>query len=235
MTPEMEGIPVKGTIVYWTPPSGYSLEERERREAIVRRYVPDDFTLTTVAMRDAPPFLEKREDYEQAVKIATRELAALDLTGVDALVLAGAIDPALAQLRALASVPVIGPGEAAMYLGSILRKPLSIVTVDGPAAQQAEHFLAVTAVKPTIASIRHIDTPIRVIVGNIDAAVEAVRRECRAAVEHDGAGTLYLGAMTLATLGISEQLRREIGVPVLDPARVAIRTAVECVRARRES
>lgn len=232
MTTTRKGHVVKRTIVFWTPPSGYSAEERQRREAIVRQYVPDDFTLKTVAMRDAPPFLEKREDYERAVRIAAAELEALDLSGVDALVLAGAIDPALAQLRQLTPVPVIGPGEAAMYLGSILRKPLSIVTVDAPAAQQTEHFLAVTAVKPTIVSIRHIDTPIRVIVSNIDAAAEALRRACRVAIEKDGAGALYLGAMTLATLGISEDLRRDLGVPVLDPAQVAIRTAVECVRAR---
>lgn len=222
---------VTRTILYWTPPSGYSAAERARREAIVRRYVPDGFTLRTVAMQQAPPFLETAADYARAVAIAAQELQMLDLSGVDALVLAGAIDPALAQLRTLTSVPLIGPGEAAMYLGAILGKPLSIVTVDAAAARQTEHFLACTTVKPAIVSIRHIDTPIRVIVENLEAAREAVRRECRAAVR-DGAGAIYLGAMTLAMLGISGELRRENGVAVLDPAAVAIRTAVECVRAR---
>ena len=40
-----------------------------------------------------------------------------------------------------------------------------------------------------------------------------------------GADTLVLGCMSMAFLGVAERLSEELGVPVVNPARTALKTA----------
>ena len=71
----------------------------------------------------------------------------------------------------------------------------------------------------------------RRVVGDLEGGREAVRREARAAVEEDGAGTIMLGAMTLGTLGMAQELRDDLGVPVINPVEAAIHAAVAATAA----
>jgi allantoin racemase len=114
-----------------------------------------------------------------------------------------------------------------MYLASIVGRPLSIVTVDEHAVHAAEGFLAQTVRKPQIVSVRSMDVPVRQIVDDRARGAEALEREARLAVSQDGAQAIYLGSMTLGTLGVAERLRADLGVPVFDPIRIVARAALE--------
>jgi Asp/Glu/hydantoin racemase len=117
-----------------------------------------------------------------------------------------------------------------MYVGSIIGAPLSIVTLDEWAVEMARTLIETLAVKPPIASIRAIGMPARQIVDDLKAARAATIREARNAVGDDGAAAIYLGAMTLGTLEVDVPLRRELGVPVLNPVQIAFGTAVQYLR-----
>ena len=67
---------------------------------------------------------------------------------------------------------------------------------------------------------------------DLEAGRSALMREASAAVHEDGAKALYLGCMTLTTLGLGEQLRQELGVPIFDPIRISLRMAVEVIESR---
>ena len=57
-----------------------------------------------------------------------------------------------------------------------------------------------------------------------DDSYGAVRAGCEAAIGA-GADTLILGCMSMAFLGVAERLSTELEVPVLNPARTALKAA----------
>ena len=219
------------TIGWCIPITGFTEDEKTRRREIIEKWLPDDVKVDIVAIQGGPRFVDQRSDFGTAEKAGASFLATIDPKAYDVLISAGAIDPGLETLRAASPVPVIGPGEAAMYLGAVIGQPLSIVTIDEHAVAVSKELVSHVSVKPKIVSIRSIEMPARVIVEDLPRAREATLREARAAVRDDGARALYLGAMTLGTLGVDEILRRELRVPVINPIQIALATAVQCLRA----
>lgn len=217
-------------IVYLTPTGGYSAAEQSRREALLRQYLPADCTLEMDTLPRAPEFFDRPDDFDDMVRKAGEAIAAYG-EGVAAVIAGGAIDPGLPDIRARAHVPVVGAGEASLFVAAILRRPLSVVTTDAGGVAVAREFVRRTATKPEVVSVRSMDVPVRQIMADPDAGKAALRREARLAVQHDGAGAVYLGAMTLGTLGLDEDLRRELEVPVLNPLPIAVAAAVAVARA----
>jgi allantoin racemase len=122
-----------------------------------------------------------------------------------------------------------------MYLAAINGRPLSIVTVDEHAVPVSHAMLSRLVIKPPIASVRHIGVPVRQLVQDRSAGVAAVEREARRAVEEDRAEAIYLGSMTLGTLGVDDMLRQKLGVAVFNPMRIATNAAVQLLIARGRS
>lgn len=217
------------------PISGLSAEELSRRERVVRSHLPPDLTAEIVTSAASPKFLDAQQHFGDAVDAAVEFFRSIDPEEFAVVVSAGALDPGLARARAACPVPVIGPGEASLYLASIFGRPLSIVTVDEFAVVATHEFLAEVAVKPPIASVRSMDLPVRLMVDDLALGLETLLRECRLAVSEDGAEALFLGSMTLGTLGVTETLQQSLGVPVFDPMRIAINAAAQCVYAIRST
>jgi allantoin racemase len=197
---------------------------------LLEAMLPSGIHLEAVSL-PGPEFLDRAEHFDQAIAAAAEWAATIPAGRYDVLVSAGALDPGLPQLRQLAPVPVVGPGEASLFIGFVLNRPLAIVTVDEYAVAKTHDFVRQTAVKPEIISIRSIDFPVRRIVSDLDGGRAALRREARQAVTADGAQSIMLGAMTLGTLGIAQDIREELGVPVINPLEAALSAAVATVRA----
>ena len=58
-----------------------------------------------------------------------------------------------------------------------------------------------------------------------DAAVEKMREQGRLAVEQDGADVIVLGCMSMGFLDVAELLTADLGVPVINPSRAALKVA----------
>ena len=218
-------------IGYCIATRGYTPAEHERRRSIMAQWLPDDVEVEVVVVDGGPEFLDRRADFGKAVDAAEALLSAIDPARYDVLISAGAIDPGLARFRSHSPVPVVGPGEASMYVASLMGLPLSIVTVDEHAVAVAHEMIDALQVKPQVVSVRAIDMPVRQIVGDLDAARASLLRECTAASHEDGARVVYLGAITLGSLGVDDAIRRDAGLRVLNPIQVALATAIQCIRA----
>jgi Asp/Glu/hydantoin racemase len=213
------------------PISGFSADELSRRERVVRSHVPRGVTADIVTSPASPKFLDKQQHFGEAVDAAVEFFRNVDAEEYGVVVSAGALDPGLARAREACPVPVIGPGEASLYLASIFGRRLSIVTVDEFAVVATHEFLAEVAVKPPIASVRSMDLPVSRMVNDLTLGRETLVRECALAVSEDGAEALFLGSMTLGTLGVAGSLQESLGVPVFDPMRIAMNAAAECLYA----
>jgi allantoin racemase len=218
-------------IVYFIAASGFTEEECERRAVRMQRLLPPGFTL---AVRTQPSGLATLDppDYAQRVLRGTAtDIGRFRPPDVDAVVLGVALDLGLREAREAAVLPVIGPGEASLFVAAAVGRPLSVIAVDDMTAEVGRTFVREVPAKPTVVSVRSMKTPLDVVTRDPEAARDALRRECRRAVEDDGATAIYLGAMTLSTLDAAAGLRREFGVTVFDPLPIALATAVACIEA----
>jgi Asp/Glu/hydantoin racemase len=218
-------------IVYLESVTGYGAAENTRRLEILRGYLRPGFTIELLNPTDGPKILERREDFEQAGRAA---LAAVTEIGPDrcaAIIAAGAVDPALADLRAAAKVPVIGPGEASLFLARIVASRLVILTV-GPAVPAAHAMITNVPARPDTVVVHTMKTTVRKILADLDAGRRFMREEAAAAVREHRADAIYLGSMTQGTLGIAEDLRTQLGLPVLDPLPISVYAAQEAASAR---
>jgi len=212
--------------------SGYSDDEREHRRALLQRLLPPGCEARVEAVMDGPEFFDRGDHFADAAEAAVSYFRRLPPGVWDVIIWAGAIDPGLNDIRTASPVPVVGPGEASMFVAATLRTPVSVVTVDEHAVEKTYSMLGVLSTKPPIASVRSMDMPVRRIVQDRELARRLLHREVEAAVGSDGAGAVYLGAMTLATLGVEEELRAAAGVPILSPLEVAAAAAAQVALAR---
>lgn len=219
-------------LIYFIPTSGYTPEEKERRLALMRPFLAPQFTIDFLTLTGTPEFLDRARDFDDAIDAARAAIGSVGPGDCDAIISGGAIDPGIPEIRQAARVPVIAPGELSLFLARLLGSRLSIVTVDEHAVARAKELVARLTARPEIVSIRSMNTPVRTIMRDLEVGRQALRREVRMAVVEDGADVVYLGAMTLGTLGVTQQLRRDLKVPVIDPLPLALRVAQEVAMAR---
>lgn len=215
------------TIGWVSPISGFGPDEVARRGEIIRGYLPTGFTVDFIESPSAPRWLDAHKDFADAISAGQRFFASIDPERVDVIIAAGGIDPGLPGIRSASRIPVVGPGEASLLLAAIIGKRTTVLAVDEYAVAAVTPFLEQNPVKPPIASVRSLDTPVRVIMQDRARGEKSLRRVCEAAVREDKAEAIYLGCMTLGSLGMAEDLQRDLGVPVLDPVRISVAAAVQ--------
>jgi Asp/Glu/hydantoin racemase len=96
----------------------YAEAEVARRRALMTRHLSPGFTIDVVVPPDGPAILERAPDFEQLRQAELGVVARLTREDCGAIVAAGAVDPNLEDLRAAAHVPVVGPGEASLFMAA---------------------------------------------------------------------------------------------------------------------
>ncbi len=152
---------------------------------------------------------------EQAVEAERR--------GFDAVITGCFSDPGVEAARERVVIPVIGPGEAALYTARMLAHHFSVVTPlpeTVPLAREQAHR---TGMYPFIASIVSFDLSVEAIRERDPATIARLVDVCRACVEDDGAEAIVCGCASMSLL--SDEIAAEIGVPVLNSVRLSLRAA----------
>ena len=203
------------------------VEELERRRNLLQEWAFAGTEVGIAENLDGPASIESA--YEEYVSIpGSLELAAAaEGDGVDAIILGCFGDPGLDGFREILSVPIVGPCEASMHVAAQLGHSFGIVTVLDSVVGPLRTLARVAALDSRLATVVACDVPVLELG---DESYGAVRAGCEAAIGA-GSDTLILGCMSMAFLGVSERLAAELGVPVLNPARTALKTAEGLVSA----
>lgn len=205
--------------------SGFENTEIKRRLDQYEALKCKDFILELEVLQGGSTFLDSGDDFKKTGKVIVEGASKVKPGECHALILLGGIDPALPEARKVSKVPIVGPGEAGMFLARILGSRLSIVTVDEHAVKVAKELVERTGMQRYTVSVRGMGLPVRQLVKDLSKARSVLSEECSKAVHDDGADVIYLGSMSLGTLGITEELRNKLGVPIIDPNEVALRIA----------
>ena len=147
---------------------------------------------------------------------------------VDAIVIACFDDTALDAARCITDRPVVGIGEAAYHMASMLSNKFSVVTTLARSVPALEHNLIRYGLMARCASVRASDVPVLELEDPGSDARSRISAEVHAAIHQDSCEAIVLGCAGMTDL--AQSLSQEYGLPVLDGVVCAVGLGESMVR-----
>lgn len=142
---------------------------------------------------------------------------------VDGTVIACFDDTGLEAARSFSPAPVIGIGEAAFHLASLIAGKFAVVTTLPRSVPAIEHNLVRYGLASRCARVRAADCAVLDLEVPGSAARAKISREIDRSIQEDGAEAIVLGCAGMADL--AAQLSSEHGLPVVDGVAAAVKLA----------
>jgi allantoin racemase len=146
---------------------------------------------------------------------------------VDATIIACFDDTGLDAARSFSPAPVIGVGEAAFHLASLVAGKFSVVTTLSRSVPAIEHNLVRYGLSSRCAKVRAADVAVLDLEIPGAPARGRISREIDRAIDEDRAEAIVLGCAGMANL--AAELSREHGLPVIDGVGAAVKLAESLV------
>jgi allantoin racemase len=188
-----------------------------------RRVARPDTKIRAVESQFGPASIEGAYDDAFAVPGLLVRIAEAEAEGVDAHVIACFDDTGLDAARALANAPVVGIGEAAFHIASLLAHRFGVVTTLARSVPTIETNLLRYGLDRRCAKVRACDVSVLELDDPGSNARARISAEIEAALRHDGADAIVLGCAGMADLAAA--LSAEFGVPVIDGVAAAVTLA----------
>lgn len=142
--------------------------------------------------------------------------------GYDAVCIDTVSDSGLYALRSRLSIPVIGPGQAAVHAACMLGHRFSIITMWDEWFPLYRKILGEYKLESRCASLRSIKTRpdlAELLAGKEEVIFKKLEEQSLLAIEEDGADVIVLGSTTMHQS--HAYLRDVLPVPVINPGQIA--------------
>jgi len=207
----------KPKIVVINPNTTASMTDRIR--LVSESVISDDFCLTVVNPSSGPASIEGY--YDEAMSLA----GLLDLVkqhhDAAGFVIACFDDTGLDAARCLTASPVVGIGEAAYHMASMISNKFGVVTTLSRSIPALEHNLVRYGLAARCSGVRASDIPVLEVEASNGTAFERINAEVERAIKTDKAEAIVLGCAGMAELGAT--LHDLHNIPVLDGISCAIK------------
>ncbi len=148
--------------------------------------------------------------------------------GADAFVIACFDDTGLEAARCATNAPVVGIGEAAFHLASLIADRFSVVTTLSRSIAPIERNLGKYGLATRCARVRAANVAVLDLEKPGSGARRTIEKEIERALSDDAAEAIVLGCAGMTDL--ARDLERAAGVPVLDGVACAVGLAESLVR-----
>ena len=200
----------------------------EKISAAARRVASADTEILAVTSAKGPASIEGF--YDEAMSLAGMLAVIRETKDFDAVVIACFDDTGLDAARCLTDRPVIGIGEAAYHMASMISNKYSVVTTLARSVPALEHNLHRYGLIARCARVRSSEVAVLELEHPGSDACKRISAEIGRAVAEDRAEAIVLGCAGMADL--ADDLSKEHGVPVLDGVSCAVGLAEAMVRLR---
>jgi allantoin racemase len=168
-----------------------------------------------------PASIEGPYDDALAVPGLLMRIAQGEAEGADAHVIACFDDTGLDAARALAAAPVVGIGEAAFHMASLLAHRFGVVTTLARSVPVIEQNLVRYGLDRRCTRVRAADVAVLALAEEGSNARARIAGEMERALSEDGAEAIVLGCAGMADL--NRELSEEFGLPVIDGVAAAVK------------
>jgi allantoin racemase len=176
--------------------------------------------ITAVNPEIGPESIEGYYDEALAVPGLLAEIGKGEARGVAGHVIACFDDTGLDAARALARAPVVGIGEAAFHLASLVAGRFSVITTLGRSVPAIEHNLVKYGLASRCARVRAAEIPVLALEDKNSDARARIEAEIDAAKHLDRAEAIVLGCAGMAHLAAELSVRH--GLPIVDGVAAAV-------------
>ena len=200
----------------------------EKIGAAARRVASAGTEVLAVNSANGPASIEGF--YDEAMSLAGMLAVIRNTPEFDAVVIACFDDTGLDAARCLTDKPVIGIGEAAYHMASMISNKFSVVTTLGRSVPALEHNLHRYGLIARCGRVRSSEVAVLELENPGSDACNRISAEIGRAVAEDRAEAIVLGCAGMADL--ADTLAKEHGLPVLDGVTCAIGLAEAMVKLR---
>lgn len=141
-------------------------------------------------------------------------------------------DPALDPARELVKIPVVGANHSACFLAAQIAQRFSIINILPETEPLIRMLLIKYGLLQHLASIETINVPVLELEKEPEKTLEKIVNACEKAFKEHSAYAIVLGCTGMSTLAEEAEkiLRKKgINVPIIEPLRAAIYTAISWV------
>lgn len=195
----------------------------EKIGAAARAAAASGTELIVINPADGPVSIEGYYDEAFSVPGLLAEIAKGDALGVSAHIIACFDDTGLEAARSVASAPVIGIGEAAFHLASMLGHRFSVVTTLSRSIAAIENNLLKYGLAGRCGRVRACELPVLSLDDPASEAAARIGAEIELAKREDRAEVIVLGCAGMADL--AARLSERHGLPVIDGVASAVKLA----------
>lgn len=210
-------------IAYLVPTTGLDSEEQARRERIANDLTTGSVSIVQAA-DDGPSSVESRVEDAWCV-VGTLQKAHEIREQYDAIVIGCFGDPGIRPLRELLEIPVVGPAESTFYTAAQVADRIGEITILESTIPWSYEQARDYGLENQLVSVRSVECPVEAIDHESNDVVERMISVGRDAVEEDHAEVIFPGCMGLSFAQRHDEIERQIGVPFLDPATIALEQA----------
>jgi allantoin racemase len=189
--------------------------------AAARSVASPSTTILAVNPQSGPASIEGYVDEAYSVPGLLAEIRKGEADGVAGHVIACFDDTGLEAARSLAAAPVIGIGEAAFHMASLIAGRFSAITTLSRSIPAIEHNLTKYGLMSRCAQVRAAEVPVLALEDPTSGAADRISEEIEAAKRIDRAEAIVLGCAGMADL--AAQLSQRHGLPVVDGVGCAVR------------
>ena len=202
------------------------MPEVARRQQVLQAHAAVGSEVIAEPTSVGPAAIESAHDAGLVVPELIRLAPLAESRGFAALIIGCYSDPGLDALREILTIPVIGPGAAALHLAAQLGTRIGVLTPSGRGFGRVAARLRALGLAELLVSVRGIGLSVVELAQQQPGAFNKTAEVAEAAVAEDGADVLVLGCMSMAFLpDIAGRLGERAGVPVINPVIAALKTA----------
>lgn len=198
--------------------------EIERRREFLRARAAPGVEVEVWSLADGPPSIESAWEAALVVPELSRAVCRAQGEGFDAVIVGCFSDPGLDALRELVEIPVVGPGASALHLAAQLGTRFSIIAPLGGGEGRVAARLRALGLADKFASVRSIGLSVLDLARDRGAVLERATEVARAAARDDGADVFVLGCMSMGFVGVTDEVQKRLGLPVVNPVVAALKT-----------
>ncbi len=221
---------VKPDVFYLMPArvaSRLGAAELGSRREILADWAGENARIEVGDLEEGPLTIECFSDEALAAAPVAARVRQIIKTGFHAIIIGCYADTGLDVARELSPGPVVGPAQASMHYAAMLGERFSILTPVSSVIPMIRRLVKLYGMDSHLASILAIGASIAEISQARHGVYHLLLEHGKRAIDQDGAEALILGCMSMAfEPRLAERLQSELGVPVLNPARIALDVAI---------
>lgn len=199
------------------------LAEMQRRERLMTQWAFAGTEVSVIDVQTGPASIESAYEEMLAIPPTLDLIMECEKNGFDAAIIGCFGDPGLEAARELVTMPVVGPCESAMLLAAGLGHKFSVLTIYDSLVPMMELLAVKAGVRDKLSSVRPTNIPVLELMSDPEATKARLIEVARRCVQDDRADALLFGCMTMSFLDMGDEIGAEVGVPVVNAGRAALK------------